>query len=109
MAMTGSVKDELSRVDIAKPCCRRSEMSALLRFAGGLHIVAGRVVVEAELDTGSVARRLRRDIGEVYGHASEVQELAGGGLRKGNRYVVRVVQDGEGLARQTGPLHQRGT
>ena len=27
-------------------------MSTLLRFAGGLHIVAGRVVVEAELDTG---------------------------------------------------------
>src|SRR3982750_11131 len=60
MAMTAAVKDELSRVDVAKPCCRRSEMAALLRFAGGLHIVSGRVVVEAELDTGATARRLRR-------------------------------------------------
>jgi cell division protein WhiA len=108
MAMTASVKDELSRLAVTKTCCRRSEISSLLRFAGGLHIVGGRVVVEAELDTGSVARRLRRDIAEVYGHASEVQVLAGGGIRRGNRYIVRVVKDGEGLARQTGLLDQRG-
>jgi DNA-binding protein WhiA len=108
MAMTGAVKDELSRLAVTKTCCRRSEISSLLRFAGGLHIVGGRVVVEAELDTGSVARRLRRDIAEIYGHASEVQVLAGGGLRRGNRYIVRVVKDGEGLARQTGLLDQRG-
>ena len=106
--MTASVKDELSRLPVTKTCCRRSEISALLRFAGGLHIVGGRVVVEAELDTGSTARRLRRDIAEVYGHASEVQVLAGSGLRKGNRYIIRVVKDGEGLARQTGLLDQRG-
>src|ERR1700730_3318511 len=72
MAMTASVKDELSRVDVSKPCCRRSEMAALLRFAGGLHIVSGRVVVEAELDTGATARRLRREVAEVYGYPSGV-------------------------------------
>ncbi len=108
MAMTAAVKDELSRVEVAKPCCRRSEMAALLRFGGGLHIVANRVVVEAELDTGSVARRLRRDIQDVYGYASEIHVLASGGLRKGSHYIVRVVQDGEALARQTGLLDVRG-
>ncbi|HEY9475547.1 MAG TPA: DNA-binding protein WhiA [Mycobacteriales bacterium] len=108
MAMTPAVKDELSRLTVSKTCCRRSEIAALLRFAGGLHIVGGRVVVEAELDTGSVARRLRRDIGEVYGHTTDVHVLAGGGIRKGNRYVLRVSRDGEGLARQTGLLDMRG-
>jgi DNA-binding protein WhiA len=108
MAMTAAVKDELSRLAVTKPCCRRSEMAALLRFAGGLHIVGGRVVVEAELDTGSTARRLRREIAEVYGHASEIQVLASGGLRKSNRYIVRVTKDGEALARQTGLLDVRG-
>jgi hypothetical protein len=106
--MTAAVKDELSRLVITKPCCRKSEMAALLRFAGGLHIVSGRVVVEAELDTGVAARRLRREIAEVYGHSSEVHVLASGGLRKGRRYVVRVVKDGEALARQTGLLDVRG-
>jgi len=108
MAMTAAVKDELSRVDVPKPCCRRAEMAALLRFAGGLHIVSGRVVVEAELDTGAVARRLRREIAEVYGYPSEVHVLASGGLRKGSHYIVRIVKDGEALARQTGLLDVRG-
>ena len=48
MAMTAAVKDELSRVDVPKPCCRRAEMAALLRVAGGRHIVSGRGVGEAE-------------------------------------------------------------
>ncbi len=108
MAMTSAVKDELSRVAVTKPCCRKAEVSATLRFAGGLHIVAGRIVIEAELDTGSAARRLRRDIAEVFGHTSEVHVLAAGGLRRGSRYVVRVVRDGEALALQTGLLDSRG-
>src|SRR5512138_2627628 len=108
MAMTAKVKDELSRLDVTKPCCRKSEVAAMLRFAGGLHIVGGRIVVEAELDTANAARRLRRDIHDLYGHQSEVMVLAAGGLRKGSRYVVRVVQDGESLARQTGLIDSRG-
>src|SRR3954469_15024198 len=108
MAMTAAVKDELARLSVTKPCCRKAEVASLLRFAGGLHIVAGRLVIEAELDTGATARRLRKDIAEVYGHASDLSVLAPGGLRKGNRYVVRVVRDGEALARQTGLVDGRG-
>src|ERR1700741_2158761 len=108
MALTGQVKDELSRVSVLKPCCRKAEVSTLLRFAGGLHLAAGRIVVEAELDTGAAARRLRKDIGEIFGHSSELIVLAPSGLRKGNRYVVRVVKDGDSLARQTGLVDARG-
>ncbi|WHT22136.1 DNA-binding protein WhiA [Crossiella sp. CA-258035] len=108
MAMTASVKDELSRLTVTKTCCRRAEVSSLLRFAGGLHIVAGRVVVEAEIDTGSAARRLRKEIQELFGHISDVHVITSGGLRKGTRYVVRVVKDGDGLARQTGLIDPRG-
>jgi len=108
MAMTAAVKDELARLTVTKPCCRKSEVSTILRFAGGLHVVAGQIVVEVELDTGAAARRLRKDISEVYGHASELAVLAPAGLRKGNRYVVRVVREGEQLARQTGLVDGRG-
>jgi cell division protein WhiA len=108
MAMTAQVKDELARLTITKPCCRKAEVSALLRFAGGLHLVSGHIVLEAELDTGVAARRLRKDIAEIYGHSSELAVLAAGGLRKGTRYVVRVVRDGDSLARQTGLVDGRG-
>ncbi|MFL6240840.1 MAG: DNA-binding protein WhiA [Actinomycetes bacterium] len=108
MAMTAAVKDELARLEVTKPCCRKAEVTVLLRLAGGLHIVAGRLVIEAELDAGATARRLRKDIHEVFGHTSDLSVLAPGGLRKGNRYVVRVVKDGEALARQTGLVDGRG-
>ncbi|HJU96530.1 MAG TPA: DNA-binding protein WhiA [Jiangellaceae bacterium] len=108
MAMTASVKDELARLEVTKPCCRKAEVSALLRFGGGLHIVSGKIVVEAELDTGVAARRLRRDIAEVYGHDSDIAVVSPSGLRKGSRYVVRVVAGGEVLARQTGLIDGRG-
>jgi cell division protein WhiA len=108
MAMTGLVKDELSRLDVLKPCCRKAEVSTVLRFTGGLHLVGGRIVIEAELDTGAAARRLRKDIAEIFGHESEVVVLSPGGLRKGNRYVVRVIRDGESLARQTGLVDNHG-
>jgi cell division protein WhiA len=108
MAMTASVKDELARLDVTKSCCRKAEVSALLRFGGGLHIVNGRIVVEAELDTGVAARRLRRNIAEVFGHESDIAVVSPSGLRKGSRYVVRVVAAGEALARQTGLIDASG-
>ncbi|MFX1757608.1 MULTISPECIES: DNA-binding protein WhiA [Rhodococcus] len=108
MAMTAEVKDELSRLSVTRISNRKAEVSALLRFAGGLHIVAGRVVVEAEVDLGSIARRLRREIFELYSYPAEIQVLGAGGLRKSSRYVVRVAKDGEALARRTGLLDGRG-
>ncbi len=106
--MTSAVKDELARVELNKTCCRKAEVSALLRFAGGLHLVAGQIVVEAELDAGQIARRLRKDIVELYGHDAELSVLQGSGIRKGARYVVRVVQGGDVLAKQTGLIDSAG-
>jgi cell division protein WhiA len=108
VAMTAEVKDELSRLMINSVSARRAEVASLLRFAGGLHIVAGRVVVEAEVDLGVIARRLRKDIHDLYGYNAVVHVLTASGIRKGTRYVVRVAQDGEALARQTGLLDLRG-
>lgn len=108
MAMTAQVKAELASTTITKVCCRKAEVSSMLRFAGGLHIVSGRIVVEAELDTAAAARRLRKDIAEIYGHGSEILVQQGTGIRKGTQYIVRVSKDGEALARQTGLLDGRG-
>ncbi len=108
MALTAAVKEELSRLDVKKSSVRKAEVSALLRFAGGLHIVSGRIVIEAEVDTAATARRLRATIAEMYGHQSEIVVISAGGLRRGSRYVVRVVRDGEALARQSGLLDGRG-
>lgn len=106
--MTAEVKDELSRMPVTKSCCRKAEVSALLRFSGGLHIVAGQIVVEADLDAGATARRLRKDLTDVFNQDSEIAVVQPSGLRKGNRYIVRVVTGGEHLARQTGLVDGSG-
>lgn len=108
MAMTAEVKDELSRVVVNSVSVRRAEVAALLRFAGGLHIVSGRVIVEAEVDLGVIARRLRKEIFDLYGYNAVVHVLTASGIRKSTRYVVRVAKEGEALARQTGLLDLRG-
>lgn len=108
MALTQQVKAELATIPVTKPCCRRAEVAATLRFAGGLHLAGGRIVIEAELDTGAAARRLRTAIMDVFGHESDMVVVNGSGIRRGTRYVVRVFREGEALARQTGLIDTHG-
>ncbi len=102
MAMTAGVKDELSHLSVTKACDRKSEVAALLRFGAALHLVSGKLVVEAELEHAAAARRLRREIFEVFGHEAEFSIVQPSGIRKGTRYVVRVANGGERLAVQVG-------
>jgi DNA-binding protein WhiA len=108
MAMTAAVKDELSRVEITKACCRKAEVATILRFAGGLHIVGGQIVIEADVDAGAIARRLKRAITDMYAQDADVAMVQSAGLRRGTRYLVRVVDGGEALARQTGIVDASG-
>ncbi|MGA8850528.1 MAG: DNA-binding protein WhiA, partial [Aeromicrobium sp.] len=108
MAMTAQVKAELAKIQVTKACCRKAEVASILRFAGGLHIVSGRIVIEAELDTSAAARRLRTDIADIFGHDSEIVVAQNVGIRKETHYIVRVAKDGELLARQTGLVDGAG-
>ncbi|NYG99998.1 DNA-binding protein WhiA [Schumannella luteola] len=107
MALTSDVKDELTAVQVAKNTVRAAELAALLRFSGGLHIISGRIAVESEVDTPAIARRVRKDLAELYGVRSEVGSISSGGSRKGESFVVRVIEGGETLARQTGLMDAR--
>lgn len=107
MVLTQKVKAELASVAAPHPSVRRAEVAAMLRFAGGLHLVAGRIVVEAEFDTGAAARRLRSFIGDLYDLDTDLLVINASGIRRGPRYTVRAVQGGEYLARMTGLVDQR--
>jgi cell division protein WhiA len=107
LALTAEVKDELTQVDVGKTSVRAAELATILRFSGGLHLISGRIAVESELDTPQLARRVRRDLSELYGVRSEMTVLSASGVRRNNHYLVRVVDGGETLARQTGLLDAR--
>lgn len=108
MSMTPVLKDELAHTEVSKVCCRKAEASALLRFGGGIHITSSGMMIEAELDTAYVARRLRRVLAEVFGQEATMAVLAPSGIRKGNRYVVRVSRNADRLARQVGLVDANG-
>ncbi|QPL04483.1 MULTISPECIES: DNA-binding protein WhiA [Actinomyces] len=108
MSLTVTVKDELAQVAPGTSSQRRAEVASMLRFAGGLHIVGGTIVVEAELDHGGAVRRLHRELKDLYSVEPEVVVVRGGSLHRGNRYVLRVSERGKDLARLTGLVDGRG-
>ena len=107
MALTADVKDELARLEISKTTVRAAELATILRFSGGLHLISGRIAVESELDSPLIVRRVRKDLAELYGVRSETAAVSSAGARRANQYLVRVLDGGETLARQTGLLDAR--
>ncbi|ANJ26953.1 DNA-binding protein WhiA [Agromyces aureus] len=107
MALTADVKEELARVEVSKTSVRAAELASVLRFAGGLHIISNRIAIEAELDSPTTAKRVTRDLGELYGVRPDVSVIAPSGVRRTNQFLLRILDGGETLARQTGLLDAR--
>lgn len=107
VALTADVKDELARLEISKTTVRAAELATILRFSGGLHLISGRIAVESELDSPAIVRRVRKDLAELYGVRSEAAAASASATRRTNQYLVRVLDGGETLARQTGLLDAR--
>lgn len=108
MSLTVTVKDELARTRVDNAAQRRAEVASMLRFGGGLHIVQGRIVVEAELDHGAAARRLHHELKDLFGMDPEVMVVQAGSLHRGSRYILRVTERGKDLARLTGLVDGHG-
>jgi DNA-binding protein WhiA len=107
VALTADVKEELAGVEVGKTAVRAAELAALLRFSSGLHTISNRIAVEAELESPKIARRVRKDLAELYGVRSEVSVISGSNLRRTSTYLVRVIDGAETLARQTGLIDAR--
>ena len=103
-SLTTAVKDELVLVHTDQISQRIAELSTILRFAGGLHMISGNIAVEVELDHLETAKRVRKEIRDIFGMATDAAVMQPSGNRHHPLYVVRVRQGGETLARQTGLL-----
>ncbi len=106
-SLTVAVKDELVAHQSDLTSQRVAELSTILRFAGGLHVIGGHIAVEVELDHLETAKRVRKDIRDIFGMTTDAAVMQPAGNRSHPLYVVRVRQGGETLARQTGLLDPR--
>ncbi|AGE36566.1 MULTISPECIES: DNA-binding protein WhiA [Corynebacterium] len=108
MALTADVKDEIARVSVVRAEDMNAEVAALLRYSGALHLVAGQIVVESEVDSSATARRLMEFVEQLYHHEAQLQIIGAGNLRKSARYIVKWIKGGTEIARRTGLIDRAG-
>jgi DNA-binding protein WhiA len=90
MSFTAEVKDELSRVEPKRGCCSKSELAALVRIEGTLHLSGpGHYRLEVATETAPVARRTIKLLHSVYGLKTELT-VRRSVLHKTNNYLITV-------------------
>ncbi|MBM7228953.1 DNA-binding protein WhiA [Dietzia cinnamea] len=108
MSLTAQVKSELVRVPVGNTETRRAEVAGLLRFAGTLQVLSGRLVIEAEVDSGEIADRLAAELDALFSVTCEIHPIGGSGGRPARKFVLRVIDRGADLARQLGLIDNAG-
>ena len=108
MSLTAQVKSELVRVPVGNTETRRAEVASLLRFAGTLQVLSGRLVIEAEVDSGEIADRLAGELDSLFSVACEIHPIGASGGRPARKFVLRVIDRGADLARQLGLIDNTG-
>lgn len=90
MSFTAEVKDELSRVEPKRQCCRKAELAALVRIEGTLYFSGpNRYRLEVATETAPVARAVIKLLHGIYGLKTELT-VRRSVLHKTNNYLITV-------------------
>ncbi|MCK7641475.1 DNA-binding protein WhiA [Corynebacterium sp. CCM 8835] len=108
MALTTRVKEELGRVTVRRDAPRNAELASLLRFSATLQVVGDRLVIEAEVESMDIARRIRDSIRHLYGHEAVIHAVGSGGGRRTRSYTVTVTDGARDIARRVGLVSPSG-
>ncbi|WP_411741147.1 DNA-binding protein WhiA [Rhodococcus sp. IEGM 1408] len=108
MSLTAQVKSELVRVPVGNTETRKAEVASLLRFAGTLQVLSGRLVIEAEVDSGEIANRLAGELDSLFSVPCEIHPIGGSGGKPARKFVIRVIDRGTNLTRQLGLVDNSG-
>ena len=91
MSFTAEVKEELARVESARPCCARAELSALIRVEGTLHYTGNnRFRLEVATETAPVARKVIKLLHGEYALTTELT-VRRSVLHRSNNYLITAV------------------
>ena len=90
MSFTAEVKDELSRVEPRRQCCRKAELAALVRIEGTLYFSGpNRYRLEVATETAPVARAVIKLLHGIYALKTELT-VRRSVLHKTNNYLITV-------------------
>ncbi len=89
MTFSSSVREELAHLNIEKPCCALSELSALIRTCATIQIgQKQKLIIRFETENPSTARRIFNIIKFLYSYHCEVSAKKIDKLRSGHYYMV---------------------
>ena len=108
VSLTSDIKAELAQVSVTKQSARAAEVSAILRFAGEMQSVSGRLVIEANLDSLQVGKRLQEFIQGLYNTEVDLHTVNPTVSRKAPKYLVRIIENADEIARRTGLVTRSG-
>ncbi|TCP69595.1 DNA-binding protein WhiA [Baia soyae] len=91
MSFTSETKKELTQVE-SKICCKRAELSALVRMNGTIHLKPRHLVMDMVTENPSTARYMFTLVKSIYHLQPEVLVQRKVRLKKNNVYLVRVTE-----------------
>lgn len=98
MSFASATKQELTRTETGS-CCRRAELSALVRMNGTIQIGNGRIGLEVTTENNSIARRTYSLMKKQYRLQPEVLIRKKARLKKNNTYAIRIFTGAEKILR----------
>ncbi len=107
MSLTTTVKDEVLGLADAPPSTRLAELTTILRFGGGLHLVSGKLAVEVELDHMGAAARVRQLAHNLLRVQSTLTTIPANANKKVETYRVLFTEGADQLALHTGLIDTR--
>lgn len=107
MTLTKTVKDEVLGLAEVPPTTRLVELTTLLRFGGGLHLVGGKLAVEVELDHAGAAARARHLAHSLLAVQSTATTIPANANKKFESVRVLYTDGADQLALHTGLLDTR--
>lgn len=91
MSFTSETKKELTQIE-SEICCKRAELSALVRMNGTIHLKAKHLVIDMVTENPSTARYMFTLVKSIYHLQPEVLVQRKVRLKKNNVYLVRVTE-----------------
>ncbi|MDI6799864.1 MAG: DNA-binding protein WhiA [Actinomycetota bacterium] len=88
MSFSSDIKHELARIISPKACCKKAELSAILKLDGSFHILGqGRFAIHSACQDAATARKTVKLIDELFGLEHEVA-VRKSSFKRGHDYLI---------------------
>ncbi|CRK81471.1 DNA-binding protein WhiA [Neobacillus massiliamazoniensis] len=100
MSFASETKKELTNLEV-KPCCIRSELSALIRMNGSLSFSNRKLIVDIQTENAAIARRIYTLLKMAFQVQVELLVRKKMRLKKNNVYIVRLSHQAKEILEDT--------